>query len=127
LEEQVQLTAFAGYKLMGVNNYSKHKTDALDFAEFYTNQENQVKHFEVRGFVPTDEDARADERVQKDVCAKAITQQLAHSKIQTAVPSTLWLPMEGLGTAMITGKQSGNFDLAAQLKACVDAIEKTTK
>ena len=126
-EEQVQLTAFAGYKLMGVNNYSKHKTDALDFAEFYTNQENQVKHFEARGFVPTDEDARADERVQKDVCAKAITQQLAHSKIQTAVPSTLWLPMEGLGTAMITGKQSGNFDLAAQLKACVDAIEKTTK
>lgn len=126
-EEQVQLTAFAGYKLMGVNNYSKHKTDALDFAEFYTNKENQIKHFEARGFVPTDEEARADERVQKDACAKAITQQLVHSKTQTGVPSTLWLPMEGLGSAMITGKQSGNFDLAAQLKACVDAIEKTTK
>lgn len=123
-EEQVQLVSFAGYKLMGVNNYSKNKTDALEFAEFYTNKENQVKHFEERGFVPTNEDARETERVQSDVCAKAITRQLAHSKTQKEVPSTLWVPMEGLGTAMITGAQSGNFDLTAQLKACVDAIEK---
>ncbi|MBQ7924480.1 MAG: extracellular solute-binding protein [Clostridia bacterium] len=125
-EEQVQLVSFAGYKLMGVNNYSKNKTDAMDFAEFYTNKENQIKHFEARGFVPTDEEARADEKVQSDVCAKAITAQLAHSKTQKGVPSTLWVPMEGLGSAMITGVQNGNFDLAAQLKACVDAIESTT-
>ena len=126
-EEQVQLTAFAGYKLMGVNNYSKHKTDALDFAEFFTNKENQVKHFKARGFVPTDKEARADEAVKADPCAKAITEQLNYSKTQKGVPSTLWIPMEGLGSAMITGAQSGNFDLNAQLKACVDAIEKTKK
>lgn len=126
-EEQVQLVSFAGYKLMGVNNYSKHKIDAMDFAEFYTNKENQVKHFEARGFVPTDVGARADEKVQSDVCAKAITEQLKYSKTQKEVPSTLWVPMEGLGSAMITGAQNGNFDLAAQLKACVDAIEKNTK
>ncbi|MBO5240746.1 MAG: extracellular solute-binding protein [Clostridia bacterium] len=126
-EEQVQLVPFAGYKLMGVNNYSKNKTDAMDFAEFYTNKENQIKHFEARGFVPTDESARADERVQSDVCAKAITAQLAHAKTQKNVPSTLWVPLQGLGSAMITGAQSGNFDLRAQLKACVDAIETTTQ
>ena len=125
-EEQVQLVSFAGYKLMGVNNYSKNKTDAMDFAEFYTNRENQIKHFEVRGFVPTDEQARADEKVQADVCAKAITAQLAYSKTQKGVPSTLWVPLEGLGSAMITGAQSGDFNLAAQLKACVDAIESTS-
>ena len=123
-EEQVQLTAFAGYKLMGVNNYSKNKTEAMDFAEFYTNKENQIKHFEMRGFVPTDESARMDEKVQKDVCAKAITQQLQYSKTQKGVPSTLWVPMEGLGSAMITGKQSGTFDIQNQLNACVNAIKK---
>ena len=124
-EEQVQLVSFAGYKLMGVNNYSKHKTDAMDFAEFFISKENQIKHFEKRGFVPTDESARMDERVQADVCAKAITAQLAHSKTQKGVPSTMWTPMIGLGSAMITGAQNGNFDLKAQLKACVDGIEKT--
>ncbi len=126
-EEQVQLVSFAGYKLMGVNNYSKNITDAMDFAEFYTNKENQIKHFESRGFVPTDVEARADEKVQADICAKAITQQLQYSKTQKGVPSTLWRPMEGLGAAMITGAQNGTFDLRAQLKACVDGIEKTSK
>lgn len=123
-QEQVQLVSFAGYKLMGVSNYSKNKTDAMAFAEFYTNKENQVKHFEERGFVPTDETARLDERVQSDICAKAITAQLAHSKIQVNVPTTLWVPMEGLGSAMVAGAQNGNFNLKNQLKACVDAIEK---
>lgn len=123
-EEQVQLVSFAGYKLMGVNNYSKNKTDAMAFAEFYTNKENQVKHFEERGFVPTDESARLDERVQSDICARAITAQLKHSKIQVNVPTTLWVPMEGLGSAMVAGAQNGNFNLKNQLKACVDAIEK---
>ncbi len=126
-EEQVQLVSFAGYKLMGVNNYSKHKTDAMDFAEFYTNKENQIKHFEERGFVPTDVRARADEKVQADVCAKAITEQLKHSKTQKDVPSTMWVPMEGLGTAMVTAAQGGAFDLNAQLKACVASIEKNPK
>lgn len=124
---QTQLISFAGYKLLGINNYSKNKTDAMDFAEFYTNRENQIKHFEQRGFVPTDIEARTDERVQTDVCAKAITEQLRYSKTQKDVPSTLWVPMEGLGRAMLTGAQSGSFDLKAQLKACVDAIEKVSK
>ncbi len=123
-EEQVQLVSFAGYKLMGVNNYSKNKTDAMDFAEFYTNKENQIKHFEERGFVPTDVEARRNEKVQADVCAKAITEQLKYSKTQKNVPSTMWVPMEGLGTAMVTAAKGGSFDLKVQLKACVDAIEK---
>jgi arabinogalactan oligomer/maltooligosaccharide transport system substrate-binding protein len=123
-EEQVQLVSFAGYKLMGVNNYSKQKAEAVRFARFYTNMESQIKHFELRGFVPTDKSARADERVKADACAVAITEQLKYSKAQKEVPSTLWVPMEGLGNAMLTGLTSGNFNLTEQLKACVDAIEK---
>jgi arabinogalactan oligomer/maltooligosaccharide transport system substrate-binding protein len=123
-EEQVQLVSFAGYKLLGVNNYSKHKTDAMDFAELYISRENQLKHFEMRGFLPTDEEARRNEKVQSDVCAKAIAEQLKHSKTQKNVPSTLWVPMEGLGNAMITGAKNGSFDLEAQLAACVKGIEK---
>jgi arabinogalactan oligomer/maltooligosaccharide transport system substrate-binding protein len=122
--EQVQLVSFAGYKLMGVNNYSKNKSDALAFAEFYTNSENQIKHFNMRGYVPTDLTARENEAVKSDVCAAAITAQLAHSKPQINVPSTLWVPMEGLGNAMLTGLQNGTFDVNSQLKACVDAIKK---
>ena len=62
--------------------------------------------------------------MQADICAKAITEQLKYSKTQKEVPSTLWVPLEGLGSAMIAGAQNGSFDLKAQLQACVNAIEK---
>ena len=123
-EEQVQLVSFAGYKLLGVNNYSKQKPEAIKFARFCTEEESQIKRFELRGYLPTDEDAREDTRVKSDVCARAISAQLAHSKAQKNVPSTLWVPMEGLGNAMITGIASGNFDVKQQLQACVSAIKK---
>ena len=123
-EEQTQLVSFAGYKLIGVNNYSKEKSEAMKFASFYANKQSQLKHFELRGFVPTDKTARTDERITSDVCAKAITEQLQYSKAQKNVPSTLWVPMEGLGNSMLTAVSSGKFDVATQLKACVDAIRK---
>ncbi|MBQ2740714.1 MAG: extracellular solute-binding protein, partial [Clostridia bacterium] len=123
-EEQVQLVSFAGYKLMGVNNYSKNKADALAFADYYTNAQSQIRRFEGRSYLPTNVDARADERVQSDVVAKAIASQLQFTKTQKNVPSTLWNPLKGLGNAMLTGLQSGNFDVKSQLDACVSAIEK---
>ena len=122
--EQIQLVSFAGYKLIGVNNYSKNKAEALAFADYYTNAENQIRRFEMRSYLPTNVDARANERVQSDVVAKAIAQQLRFSKTQKNVPSTLWDPLKGLGNAMLTGLQTGNFDVKAQLDACVAAIQK---
>lgn len=71
-ETQKQLTAFAGYKLMGVGQYSKNKSAALEFAEYYTNKENQVRRFKDRGFVPTNKEAREENDVQSDACATAI-------------------------------------------------------
>ena len=125
-ETQKQLTAFAGYKLMGVGQYSKNKTAALDFAEYYTNKENQVRRFKDRGFVPTNQEAREENDVQSDACAKAIEHQLNYSKTQKNVPSTLWLPMQGLGNAMITSAVTGSaFKLETELAAYVKAIEKT--
>ena len=126
-ETQKQLTAFAGYKLMGVGQYSKNKSAALEFAEYYTNKENQVRRFKDRGFVPTNKEAREENDVQSDACATAIANQLKYSKTQKNVPSTLWLPMQGLGNAMITAATTGSeFRLETELAAYVKAIEKTT-
>lgn len=121
-EEQVQLVSFAGYKLMGVSKHSKNLGEAIRFAEFYTNEENQLKRFEERGLVPTNTAAKENEKVQADACAAAITEQLGYTKTQKNVPSTLWTPMQALGNSMITAK--GSFDLEKELAACVAAIEK---
>lgn len=124
-EEQVPLTAFAGYKLMSVGQYSKHKADATAFADYYTNEQNQVERFEKRGFLPTNKAARENTAVKEDICARAIAAQLENSKTQKNVPSTLWIPMQGLGNAMVTAAATGSsFRLETELAACIAAIEK---
>jgi arabinogalactan oligomer/maltooligosaccharide transport system substrate-binding protein len=120
--EQVQLTAFAGYKLFGVSNYSPNKAEALAFAEFFTNKENQLKHFDVRGYNPTNIEAAADAKILNDPCVKAIQGTLEHCKPQKNVPTTLWTPLQSLGNDMITKK--GKFDLKTQLAALVTSIQK---
>lgn len=120
--EQVQLTAFAGYKLFGVCNYSPNKAEAIAFAEFFTNKENQLKHFDARGYSPTNKEAAAEEKIVNDPCVKAIQGTLEHCKPQKNVPTTLWTPLQSLGNDMITKK--GAFDLKKQLAAMVTAIEK---
>ena len=125
--EQVQLTAFAGYKLMGVSNYSKNKVDAMQFAMFYTNKENQLKHFDARGFVPTNTEAKADSRIANDVCAAAIAAQLPYTKTQKNVPSTFWNPIQGLGDAYLNAlllDDPSTFDSADAVVTAAKAIRK---
>lgn len=120
--EQVQLVAFAGYKLFGVCNYSPNKAEAIAFAEYFTNKENQLKHFEARGYSPTNKEAAEDEAVKNDPCVKAIRGTLEHCKPQKNAPTTLWTPLQALGNDMITKKS--NFDLEKQLAAMVTSIQK---
>ena len=111
--------------MIGVNQYSPRKAEAMEFADYLTSKEAQIKRFERRGFVPTNLQAQEDERLKEDVVAKAITEQLKHSKTQKDVPSTLWTPMQGLGNAMITAATTGSaFNLETELTAYVNAIKK---
>ncbi len=120
--EQVQLVAFAGYKLFGVCNYSPNKAEAIAFAEFFTNKENQLKHFDARGYSPTNKEAAEEDKIKNDPCVKAIQGTLEHCKPQKNVPTTLWTPLQSLGNDMITKK--GSFELQKQLAAMVTAIQK---
>ena len=51
--EQVQLSSYAGYKLIGVNGYSKNKGEAHNLALWLTNYDNQMTRYRARGFAPT--------------------------------------------------------------------------
>ena len=41
--KEVQMSSFTGYKMMGVNSYSKNKEWACRLADWLTNQQNQMK------------------------------------------------------------------------------------
>ncbi len=123
--EQVQLKAFAGYKLLGVSKRSPNMVDALEFAQFYTNKENQLKHFDARGFVPTNTEAKSDPKITADPCAKAISAQLPLTHTQKGVPGDFWTPMGGLGTAMLNAlADAAKFNAQEQLDALVAGFVK---
>ena len=99
--------------------------DALEFAQFYTNKENQLKHFDARGFVPTNKEAKTDPKILADACAKAISAQLPFTHSQKGVPGDFWTPMAGLGTAMQNALgDPATFNARQELDAVVNGFVK---
>ena len=98
--EQVQMGSFAGFKLVGVNTLTKHPEEAMDLAEWLTNEENQLKRFEVRGLGPANVKVAASEAVQANVALAALAQQAPFASSQAAGLDKYWTPAEAFGTAM---------------------------
>ena len=97
---QVQMSSFAGYKLMGVNSATKHPVEAMELAQFLTNEENQIKRFQTRALGPSNLKAAASDAVKANVALAALAQQNVHASTQREVLGTTWDPLEAFGTAM---------------------------
>ena len=130
--EQVQLSGFSGYKLMGVNNYSKNKGESLKLAAFLTNEQSQIARYEARGFAPTNLNALQLDKIKNDPIVMAGQAQMVFNRTQKGVPSTYWTPLQNLGTAMVTSiGEDGDLltteNILEQLKAMCDNIRKQSK
>ena len=106
-DEQVQLSGYMGYKLIGVNGYSKNKVEAHKLALWLTNEQNQLKRFETRGFGPTNKVVSSMEKVQKDPVISVVLEQAQYNRAQKGVPGNYWTPMGSLITPIITAKDEG--------------------
>ncbi len=128
--EQVQLSGYFGYKLMGVNGYSQQKAEAHKLAAWLTNEANQLKRFETRGFGPTNENVIATEAVQNDPVISVVLEQAEFNRTQKGVPGAYWTPMGSLITTLVTAKDNGTIaditdaDLQELLDALVGQIAK---
>ena len=124
--EYVQLSGFTGYKLIGVNNFSGNKGEAHKLALWLTNEANQIKRHEVRGFGPTNKNAIATDAVQNDPVISVILRQAALNRPQKGVPSNFWTATEALFLPFITEERDLQTDekLQEMLDACVKVIKK---
>jgi arabinogalactan oligomer/maltooligosaccharide transport system substrate-binding protein len=128
--EEKQLTTFMGCKLIGVNGHSQNKGEAHKLAQWLTNEENQIKRYETRGFGPSNIAAANNENVKNDKVLSAVLAQSKFSRAQTSVPSNYWTPMGALITPFIEMKEADTLkditddQLREYLKALVDQIKK---
>lgn len=110
--DQVQQGCFSGFKLIGVNAYSKQAGWAALLAEYLTNEESQTARFEARQLAPTNINAAANEAVSANVAIAASAAQDVYGVVQ-AVGGKYWDPTATFG-AMIANGELANDDAAIQ-------------
>ncbi len=118
--QQVQMSSFAGYKLVGVNPHSEFVGDAMDFAAFMTNEESQLSRFELRGQGPANKAAAASEAVQAAPAIAALANQAAYATVQR-VADPYWTPAATLGEIIANNNPDGT-DLQTMLDNTVAGI-----
>lgn len=115
--KQVQQGSASGYKLLGVNAYSKNVGWATVLAEFLTNEESRATRFEQRQLAPTNKKVAASDEVSKNVAIAASAAQDAYGVIQT-VSAKYWDPAKTFGEMIAQGSIS-----ATDEKAIQDALD----
>lgn len=118
--EQVQMSSFAGFKLVGVNPYSENVGAAMDFAAFMTNEQSQMSRFELRSEGPSNVTAASSEEVQKNPAIAALAAQAAYADVQR-VGNKYWDAAAALGKIIVNGNPDGT-DLQTLLDNCVAGI-----
>lgn len=118
--KQIQMASFKGYKMMGVNYYSKHKEWALKLADWFTNEENQTLRFVERSQGPSNKNAAASDEVNKVPAIQAVVAQSEFGVLQR-VGNNFWTPMTNFGNAMAAGNPSGT-DLQELMDTMVAGI-----
>lgn len=118
--QQIQMSSFKGYKMMGVNYYSKHKEWALKLADWFTNEENQTMRFEERSQGPSNKNAAASEEINKVPAIQAVIAQSEFGVLQR-VGNNFWTPMSDFGNVMAAGNPGGT-DLQELMDTMVEGI-----
>ena len=118
--EAKQMSSYSGYKLIGVNPYSKNVGWSMLLAEFLTNAESQAARFEARGLGPANIEAASSQAVQENPAIAALAAQAAYATPQR-VGGNFWTPAETLGQILASGNPDGT-DLQTLLDTTVEGI-----
>lgn len=124
--KQVQLHSFGGYKIVGVNAFTKFPVSAQTLAYFLTNSDSQLKRYETRGLIPTSKTALESQAVKDDPALKAIEAQKPFSHAQgQSVSSKYWSTnIGGFGGEIVTAKGAKtDAELQEGLQQIVTQIE----
>lgn len=118
--DQVQMYSFAGYKLIGINANTRNPQWAMRLARYITNEQNQLKRFELTGECPSNAKAALSEKVQESPAIAALSQQAKYGAVQR-VYDTFWTPTNVFGTVIANGNKDQK-DLQQLLDNMVEGI-----
>lgn len=118
--QQIPMASFSGYKLIGVNAYSKQPEWAAKLAQWITNEQNQKLRFHLRGQGPSNIKAAASQEVQSAPAIAALLEQSEYSCLQR-IGGNFWDPVVKFTANILAGNPSGD-SLQQQLDTMVEGI-----
>lgn len=120
--QQVQMGAWGGFKLMGVNptQSAESLVAAHKLAAYLTGGDVQLARFNSRGWGPSNKTAQQDPAVKADQALSALQEQLAFSTAQPLCSANYWTKMEAFGTDVNAGVYNDYTD--AQLQTVLDDL-----
>lgn len=104
------MNSVGGYKLIGVNAYSAQTGWATEFANYLSNETNQIRRYNERGEGPTNTAALTKIDLSTNPAVAALALQSAYFFTQS-VGGNFWKPTESLSAALESGA-SGTTALA---------------
>lgn len=125
--ESVQLSGFMGYKLIGVNGFSKNISESMKLAQFLTNEASQLLRYEVRGFGPTNKKVADMDVIKNDEVISVVMAQAQLNRTQKGVPTTYWTPMSALIKDLASGEEVDDATLQSLLDNLVDQVNRSSK
>lgn len=120
--DQVQMSCYSGFKLIGVNAYSKNSGWAVLLGEYLTNEASQTTRFSARQLAPTNVVAASDPAVASNIAIAASAAQDVYGSVQN-VGGKYWDPTATFGQ-MVANGELGADDAAIQnaLDLLVDGV-----
>lgn len=118
--QQVQMSSFTGYKMIGVNAYSKNPEWAHKLAEWLTNEENQTLRFVEISQGPSNKNAAASEEVGRDPAIAAVIAQSQYGVLQR-VGNNYWTPCKDFADIIAAGNPN-NIDLQELMDTLTSGI-----
>lgn len=102
-DQQIQTGSVGGCKLMGINAHCENSGWAVLLADFLTNEESQVIHFEQRQIGPSNINAQNSDAVAANIAINAVLQQSQYAVIQKA-GGKYWDPAATFGEKIAQGQ-----------------------
>lgn len=118
--KQIQMASFTGYKMIGVNYYSKNKDWAFKLAQWLTNEQNQTLRFVEQNQGPANKVAAASEEVAKVPAIAAVIEQSQYGVLQR-IGNSYWDACTNFIDSLLAGDMT-NAQLQEQLDKMVEGI-----
>ncbi len=119
---QVQMGAWGGFKLMGVNPTQSDAAVVAShkLAAYLTSAEVELARYNAKGWGPSNKTAQQDPAVLADEALAALQAQRVYSPAQPQCSANYWSKMEALGTEVNAGTYSKMSD--AELQTVLDDL-----